>query len=570
MTNERNQTFAGEMRGRVPLKKIPTGIEGLDQILEGGFPRGRTSVVIGAPGSGKTVLGLEFLYRGALAGEPGIFIGFEEPAEEVRENAATLGWDLAALESQGRLFLLQSGIEPDAVLSGEFSLKGLLGIISGKAREMGARRIVLDAMDVLLRLFDEPASVRAQLHLLNGWLKDSGLTALLTLKPRETEPAREFQEFFYSMADCVVDLEVRVVAQVATRRLRVVKYRGASFGRNEYPYVITEDGFRLVPVTGLLLDHQPFGDKLPTGIDRLDALLEGGYFRGSCVVVAGEPGTGKTLVASAFSARACKAGERVFYLSFEESAEALVQNVRSAGVDLQPHREAGLLDIEALMPEAMGAEEHLLFLMDRVERTDPQHVILDAISACERMGGKRAAMEYLMRTLHFLKTRGITVFLTNQTSGAKSQLEISGNDISSMIDTVIFITYVQGDGETNRAIQVVKGRGMAHSNQFREFVITKQGLMIQDFYAGAGGVLTGTARKIRESADALELERLELTRRAKRAEIESLKARLEAELQEAQAELAALDMEWKRVREDRERIVRMRGGEKNGPGPRGQ
>jgi circadian clock protein KaiC len=465
---------------RRSLDKAPTFISGLDEILDGGLPRGRTTVVNGGPGSGKTVLGLEFLYRGALAGEPGILVGFEEPVAQLRTNAATLGWDLEALEREKRLFLLEGSIKPDTLMSGAFSLRGLLAAATGKTREMGARRIVIDALEVILRLFDTPQQVRSEMHMLNDWLQMSGLTTIMTIRPSARAGVSPFDKFFDSMADCVIRIDTRVADQVSTRRLRVVKYRGSGFGRNEYPFAITETGLMVAPITTVGLRHKPLGEKMPTGLAELDAILHGGYRRASCVLFAGPPGTGKTLLASTFTEAACARGEKVLYVSFEESEAALAGNMLSAGIGLQPHRETGRLEFLTNMPEAMGIEEHLIRVMARIDAFCPQHVVVDAISACERMGGKRAAFEYLMRLLNACKERGVTILLVNQTSGSLQVLEISGNGISSMVDTVVFLAYVEGAAETRRQIQVLKSRGSAHSNEKRAYIITDAGMRIMD------------------------------------------------------------------------------------------
>lgn len=472
----------GSHPGPTPIRKTPTHINGLDEILQGGLPTRRATLLVGEPGSGKTVLGMEFIYRGAAHGEPGIFLGFEESARILRENARSLGWDLAPFEKDGRLFLMEPRLDPEIVISGKYSLKPLLSVISGKAKVMKARRIVLDALDVLFGLFEDPLFVRSQLHYLNRWLADSGLTTVLTLKPREGLPGALFPDFFYSMADCVIHLDIRVLNQISTRRLRVVKYRGSSFGRNEYPFIISDKGIRTIPITRFELRHRPFGERISSGIPRVDEMLGGGYQRNSCILVAGEPGSGKTLLASTFVAEACRKGEKVLYLSFEESPEALIRNVTSSGIDLEPFQRSGTLRLMASMPEATGVEEHLIRLMDEVEEIRPHHVIVDAVSACERMGGKQVSFEYLMRLLNFLKERGITTLLTNQTSGTKAQIEISGNGISSMVDCVIFLSYAPGKGETNRVIQVLKSRGSNHSNEVRQFKISDKGIEIFNPY----------------------------------------------------------------------------------------
>lgn len=503
------------------LGKTPTHIKGLDEILEGGLPRDRTTVINGGPGSGKTLLALEFLYRGALAGEPGIFVGFEEPIEHLRQNAATLGWDLSALERENRLVLLSGHIKPDTLVSGDFSLKGLLAAASGKAREIGAKRIVIDALEVTLRLFDEPRQVHNEMHLLNDWLQQAGLAAVLTTRPSKRAGASVYEDFFYSMGDCVIVLDVRVADQIDTRRLRVVKYRGSGFARNEYPYVITSSGFHIHPISRVGLRHKPLGKKITTGIARLDEILDGGYRRASCVLFAGIPGTGKTILCSTFVSAACKRGEKVLYISFEESEDALVENVLSAGIALRPHLESGQLKMLTSFPEAMGAEEHYLRALEAIDDFSPAHVVVDAISACERMGGQQAAFEYLMRLLNACKELGITILMVNQTASGDIT-EISGKGISSMVDTVIGLAYKVDYGEITRLLHVLKSRGSRHSNQQCEFVITDHGIQILDLYLGEGDVLTGAARQVQEAKDRAEAERLDFDIQSKELELKRL------------------------------------------------
>jgi len=324
------------------------------------------------------------------------------------------------------------------------------------------------------------------------------------------------------MGDCVIALAARVVDQITTRRLRVVKYRGSRSGRNEYPYVITETGFRIAPISTVGLRHKPLGERITTGNERLDDILGGGYRRGACVLLAGEPGTGKTLLASTFAASACNREERVLYISFEESEAALVGNVSTAGVDLRPYCESGRLSFLASFPEATGAEEHYINAISRIEALSPAHVVVDAISACERMGGKLAAFEYLMRLLNSCKERGITILLTNQTTGTRDFMELSGNGISSMVDTVIRLAYREDYGETTRLLRVTKSRGSAHANQKREYVISGDGIQILDVYLGDGDVLTGTARQVQEEKDRAEAQRLDYEIQTKKLELKRL------------------------------------------------
>lgn len=464
-------------------------------------------------------------------------------------------------------------MSPETLVSGKFSLKPLLLIISHKAKEMGARRLVIDALDVLLQLIEDPFVIRAELHYLNHWLSQQGLTTILTLKPRDGH--FRLQDFFYSMADCVLQLDARVLNQITTRRLRVIKYRGSDFGRNEYPFVISGTGLRTIPITSIELKHKPFSTRFSTGIPRLDRLLDGGIYRASCTLIAGEPGTGKTLLSTTIVREACRRKERAVYVSFEESDLAIVSNIRSAGLELEPFVKSGLLRFITAMPEATGAEEHLLNLINAVEAANPHLVVIDAISACSRMGGTQAAYEYLMRALNLLKEKGITIILVNQTSGSRDQLELSGIGISSMIDTVIFLSYMHGEGETNRTIQILKSRGSAHSNQIRECVITDRGIEIIDAYVGEAGVLTGTARKVQEARDKLSKLRQESQIRSKELELARMQAVLEAERKKLEAEIAnlttelkALKMEQEIAREEQKKRQMIREYETRRPGKR--
>jgi len=531
------------------LEKAATRIPGLDDILEGGLPRGRTTIVHGGAGSGKTLLSLEFLYRGALAGEPGIFVGFEESPAQLRQSAASLGWELAALEREGSLFLLDGRITPDALVSGEFSLKGLLAAATGKQREIGARRIVVDALEVVLRLFDTPRQVRNEMHTLNDWLQHAGQTAILTVRPPSTGGPSAYEDFFDSMGDCVIRMDARVADQITTRRLRVVKYRGSGTGRNEYPYVITARGLHIAPISSVGLRHKPLGEKIPTGVSRLDDILDGGYRRAGCILVAGLPGVGKTILACSYADCMCRRGETVLYISFEESEAAMVGNVLNAGINMEPHIASGRLAFLTSFPEAMGPEEHYFGVMARIETFSPRHIVVDAISACERMGGKHAAFEYLMRLLNACKERGITVFFLNQLAGAADFMEISGNDISSLVDTVILLKYLQISGETNRVLQVLKARGSRHGNQTYEYVICDGGIRIVNAYMGKGEVLTGSARRRQEDLDALEAQRLAFEIEARELELKRLRLEQEQAAHSRKERVAKTD-----AREDTQRF----------------
>ncbi|MFA5864726.1 MAG: circadian clock protein KaiC [Phycisphaerae bacterium] len=466
---------------RRTISKVPTQIAGLDEILEGGLPRGRTSLVCGGPGSGKTVLGLEFLCRGAMAGDPGVFVTFEERAEAVRMNAMSMGWDLGALEKAGKIAIVEARLSGDEVLSGDFDIQGLLTIVGGHAARIRARRVVMDALDVLLRVYNDRHRERIELSRLHDWLTDQGLTSVLSVKTYRDDNEGSQYEFLDFMADCVIRLDHRVVGQVATRRLRVIKYRGSGFGTNEYPYVIGHCGIVLFPLTQAELNHQPLGPKMSSGLKGLDVMLDGGLRRTSCILVSGNSGTGKTTLASTFAQAACRRGERVLCLNFEESKEALISGMLSAGIDLRPSIRARKLMVQTALPESTGSDGHLIRAIEALDFFKPDHLIIDAISACLRMGSGQAAFDFMMRLISAVKERGITSILTNQVSGLiGSDEELSGIGFSSVVDAVIQLRFIETDQEVNRQIFIVKSRGSAHSNRRQSFIITDRGIEFPD------------------------------------------------------------------------------------------
>jgi circadian clock protein KaiC len=464
------------VKGR-PIPKVPTQISGLDEVLEGGLPRGRTTLASGGPGSGKTVLGLEFLCSGAMAGEPGVFVTFEERAEAVRENALSMGWDLAALEKAGKVAIIEARLFGEKVISGDFDIQGLLAIVGGHIKRIRAKRIVMDALDALLRIFSDARRERDELYRLHEWLIDRGLTNVLTAKAnREGETAPQYESMDF-MADCVIRLDHRVIGQVATRRLRVIKYRGSGFGTNEYPYVISNHGIVLFPLTKTELTHQPLGPKVSSGLAGLDVMLDGGFRRAGCVLIAGSSGTGKTTLSSAFARAAARRQEKVLFLNFEESQEALIAGMLSAGIDLRPSIRARKLMVQTALPEAMGSDNHLMRVLEAMDTFKPDHLIVDAISACVRMGSEQAAFDYLMRLVAVVKERGITAILTNQTVGLlDGGEELSGIGFSSVVDTVIQLRFVDAGQEISRQILIVKARGSGHSNRREAFYITNKGI----------------------------------------------------------------------------------------------
>ena len=466
------------------IAKIAAGIQGLDEVLNGGVPKGALTLLSGGPGTGKTMLGLEFLVRGAMAGHPGILLTFEETAMALKNYAAGFGWDLAAFESEGLLAVVPARIQPDAVLSGDFDLRGIIGILRQKAGSMNARRVVVDAPDVFLRLLGDISKERAELHLLHEWLREAGMTALMTVKSRTDPTLSSHYDFLDYMADCVIHLDQRVLEQVTTRRLRVIKYRGSAYGRNEYPFGITDKGIWIIPVTQASLRHASLGECLSSGVDQLDEILGGGYRRNSCTLLTGNSGTGKTTFACAFALSAVSLGERILYLDFEESWDALVSCMLSPGLDIRPARNSGKLEFMSQMPESQGIEEHLIQAFRAIEAFEPHHLIIDAISACRRMGSEHAAFDYLIRIIDHCKQRGITTLLTNLISAMDPSRELTGIDLSSVIDTVIILRNVEQQGRFVRDLGVLKSRGRAHSSLIHEFRITDNGIEIDGKEAG--------------------------------------------------------------------------------------
>ncbi|MFO7609969.1 MAG: circadian clock protein KaiC [Candidatus Krumholzibacteriia bacterium] len=461
-----------------PLAKLGTGVEGLDAVLGGGFPEGRTTMIRGGPGSGKTLFALQYLVQSARKGTAGIFVTFEESADAIRMNAATLGWDLPALETMGLLFIHHARLDPAAVVCGPFSLNGLKAIIAGKARVLGARQLVIDAIDIVMHRFDDEARAREEINSLHEWLDENGFTTLLSVKLNDEPVLASRFGFLDYMADCVVRLDHRVTEQISTRRLRVQKYRGSSFGTNEYPYIIGGNGIFLIPIASAQLEHEPLGAHQSSGNRELDAALDGGYRRNACVLIAGASGTGKTTLAATFVAAACARGERVLYISFEESPEALQTAVLSAGVDLQPALEAGNLEFVCRLPESMGSDEHLFHNLAALTSFKPDHVVVDAISACHRMGSGKAAFDYCMRLVNACKERGITCLFTNQVQSSFPFEDLSGLGFSSLVDAVIQLRFEVVDDDLLRSLVIVKARGCRHSHRVHDLQITDDGILL--------------------------------------------------------------------------------------------
>jgi circadian clock protein KaiC len=561
-----------EVRPLRGLEKAPTGIHGLDQISGGGLPRGRATIVCGGPGCGKTMLGLEFLIRGALQfDEPGVLIAFEETPQEMARNVASLGFDLEDLAKRKKLFLEHVYIEPSEIQeTGEYDLEGLFIRLAHAAEIVGAKRVMLDTIEALFSGFSNPGILRAEIRRLFRWLKERQLTTVITAEKGEGTITRYGLEEYVS--DCVIVLDHRIEEQISTRRMRIVKYRGTSHGADEYPFLIDQQGVSVLPVTSLELNHKVSTERVSSGVPDLDAMLGGeGFFRGSSALVSGTSGSGKTTLGISFAEATCRRGERSLYVGFEESADQVLRNAQSVGVDLEPHLRSGLLAYHAWRPTQYGMEMHLLRIHKLVEQINPQTVVVDPITNLISSGNRSEVHSMLMRLLDMFKERQITALFTSLTRGGNA-LEQSEVAISSMIDTWILLRDVELSGERNRCIYVLKSRGMAHSNQVREFLLTSQGIKLLPAYIGAAGVLTGSSRVAQEAKERAEAAARNVENERRRQELDRKRVVLHAQIKALQAELASEENQIKlellqeseherQSEDDREAMARQRGAE---------
>lgn len=529
------------------LPKAPTGINGLDEITGGGLPKGRPTLICGGAGCGKTLMSMEFLVRGATElNEPGVFVAFEETTAELTQNVASLGFDLDDLVDRGLLALDFVEVEPSELANtGDFDLTGLFIRLGYAIDSIGAKRVVIDTIETLFIALSNPTVLRAELRRLFRWLKGKGVTAIITGERGDGQLTRQGLEEYVS--DCVITLDHQERDLTWTRRLRIVKYRGSSHGTNDYPFLIDEDGIAVLPITSIGLDQAVSSERISTGVARLDTMLGGtGYYRGSSVLVSGTAGTGKSSLAAQFADATCRNGERVLYFAFEESQAQIIRNIGSIGLDLAHWVERGELQFQATRPPLAGLETHLTLIHRGVERFRPSVVILDPINSFISGGNQLEVKAMLTRLIDFLKRQGITGLFTNLTTAGES-LERTDSAISSLIDTWLLLRAIDTGGERNRALSILKSRGMAHSNQTREFLITARGIELRDVYLGPNGVLTGSARLAQESAERIERmeRRQEIERRQRdlahrRALLEAQIAALQQEFQAREAETLAL------------------------------
>ena len=551
------------------LPKALTGIQGLDEITGGGFPRGRPTLICGSAGAGKTLLSMEFLVRGAMEyNEPGVFMAFEETASELAQNVRSLGFDLDELVKEKKLAIDFVRIERSEIdETGDYDLEGLFIRLGAAIDSIGATRVVLDTIENLFAGLQNQGILRAELRRLFRWLKDRGVTAVITAERGDGTLTRHGLEEYVS--DCVILLDHRVIDQVSTRRLRIVKYRGTAHGTNEYPFLIDEDGFSVLPVTSVGLQHEVSEERVSSGIPRLDTMLGGeGFYRGTTILVSGTAGTGKTSMAAYFVDAACLRGERCLYFSFEESAGQLIRNMRSIGLNLEQWVKKNLLQFHSSRAMFYGLEMHLAVIHKIVEQFKPQVVVLDPVGSLVQAGNRNDAHSMLIRLIDFLKQRGITALLTNLTSGGGA-LEKTEVEISSIVDTWLLMRDIELEGERNRSLYILKSRGMAHSNQLREFLLTERGIDLLDVYVGPGGVLTGSSRlsqEAREKAAALERQQNEKRRERDRvkkrealeARIAALRKEFEVEDEEAEASAAQEGLRAQVTMENRNRMARSR------------
>jgi circadian clock protein KaiC len=459
------------------LPKAPTGITGMDEITAGGLPKGRPTLVAGGAGCGKTLFAMEFLVNGATQyNEPGVFVAFEENAEELAQNVASLGFDLKALIKQKKLIIDYVRVERAEIQeTGEYDLEGLFIRLGHAIDTIGAKRVVLDTVEVLFSALPNQGILRAELQRLFRWLKDRGVSAVITAERGEGTMTRFGLEEY--VADCVILLDHRVTEQMSTRRLRILKYRGTLHGTNEYPFLITKDGISVLPITSIGLDHKASAGRVPTGIRELDDMLGGkGYYRGSSILFSGTAGTGKSSLAAAFVDAACQRGERCLYFSFEESTEQIIRNMRSIGIDLLPHVKKGLLKFHVARPTLYGLEMHLVTIHEQIKQSKPQIVVLDPITDFFAVGSHAEVKGVLTRIIDFLKANQITALFTSYTEENSPNESVVG--VSSLIDTWISLRNLENHGERQRGLFVLKSRGMAHSNQIRSFELTDHGIKI--------------------------------------------------------------------------------------------
>jgi circadian clock protein KaiC len=532
------------------LPRSPTGIQGLDEITGGGLPRGRPTLICGGPGCGKSMFAAEFLVRGAtLFDEPGVLMSFEETEREMEANVSSLGFDLAGLVRRKKILLDYVHIEASEIQeNGEYDLEGLFVRLNYAIDSIGARRVVLDTLEALFSGLRNEGILRAELRRLFRWLKDKGVTTLITAERGREQLTRHGLEEYVS--DCVILLDHRVNDQLATRSLRVVKYRGALHGTNEFPFLISSDGISVLPITSLGLNHNISSERIATGIPRLDAMLGGeGFFRGSSILLSGTPGTGKTIIAANFAGAASRRGERTLFFSFEESPNQIVRNMRSIGLRLKLLIRGGLLRFHSTRPSLYGLEMHLATMFKEIAVFDPQVVVIDPITSLMDAGTDAECRGMVTRLVDYLKAGQVTTLFTSLTHGGHAP-EQSEASMSSLMDSWLLLQDFEGNGERNRALYVLKARGMAHSNQIREFLISDRGVDLVDAYIGPSGVLTGSARAAQEALEKAAVLVSQQEAATLMREVERKREMLEQKIKSLRSEYESEALELRRIAQE--------------------
>ncbi len=517
------------------LEKIPSGIKGFDDITGGGLPKGRPSLISGGPGCGKTLFAMEFIIRGiADHNEPGVFVAFEENIDDLKKNFKSMGFDLDDLVRQKKLVLDHIAIERTEIEeTGEYDLEGLFIRLGAMIDEVGAKRIAIDTLETIFSGFANERILRSELHRLFHWLKNRGVTAVVTGERGDRSITKYGLEEY--VADCVITLDHRLMNQIATRRLRIVKYRGSIHGTDEYPFLISSDGISVLPITSMSLTHKASEERISPGIPRLDTMLGGkGFYRGSSILVSGQAGTGKTSIAATFIDAACGRNEKCLFFIFEESESQILRNMKSIGINLEPWVNSGLLKFHAVRPTAYSLEMHLSVMLKLIGEFKPRVVAVDPISNLYPIGDDIQVRSMLMRLIDYAKSLHITGLFTNLSNDGNYGAylnEPTEMHVSSLMDAWLVLKNVEGNGERNRAFSIIKSRGMAHSNQLREFVLSDNGIQLLDVYKGREGVFFGSARMAQESGEIDERLRKNEEIDRKKREIESKRKLMEIEIE---------------------------------------
>jgi len=528
--------------------KAPTGIAGFDEITGGGLPRGRTTLLVGGPGSGKTILALQFLTHGARdCAEPGIFVAFEESSQRIVANAESFGWNLATLQKK-KLFFLDAQPPADLVQSGDFDLSGMLAALDAQIATMGARRIVFDALDVVLALLPDPARRRQEIYRLHDWLLSRELTGIITAKAGGDDDSSVIQQpfgFMQFMVDCAVILNHSMAQGVSHRNLRVQKYRGSSFDENESPFLIGTSGLVVDAAHARIrVDAKVSNERVSSGVERLDTMLGGGYYRGASILITGFSGTAKTTLSGAFAEAACQRGERTLFVSFDSDRNEVIRNLASVSIRLDPYLDNGCLHMVSARSIAGSEETYLVRIKTLAKEHNARCVVIDPVSTWYKSGDDLTAQSVADRLIDWSKGDGITLVCTSLLDEMSNRAE-SGSplQISALADTWIHLNYLMQAGERNRGLSIVKSRGTAHSNQVRELILSDAGVTLTDTYTAGGEVLMGTLRWEKERAERVAAEAAEANAKLKRVRLDAEEAELEVRLKSLQTELVAKQVE---------------------------